>query len=178
MELRRLRLLVLSLLTANSESSEQSPVDIPAVWALPCPRSPTFLQEWWLSPASSYDKHTRPPPLHGRDTMEPTYVFVTLIPLKLGAFNTKRQLMTVELEINLAWYDTRIMFNESCASELTKPTAFNETVEGEWLPEIWTSPEQAGLCLKLWLDPATSRLSLDLPLTVRPTPFRGTPLHD
>ena len=150
MELRRLRLLVLSLLTANSESSEQSPVDIPAVRALPCPRSPTFLQEWWLSPASSYDKHTRPPPLPGGDAMEPTNVFVTLIPLKLGAFNTKRQLMTVELEINLVWADSRIMFNGSCASELTKPTAFNETVEGEWLPEIWTSPEQAGLCLERW----------------------------
>ena len=110
--------------------------------------------------------------------MEPTYVFVTLIPLKLGAFNTKRQLMTVEFEINLAWYDTRIMFNESCASELTKPTAFNETIEGEWLPEIWTSPEQAGLCLELWRSTfATSRLSLDLPLTVLPTPFRGAPLH-
>ena len=48
----------------------------------------------------------------------PTDVWVTFIPFRLGAFDTRAQLMTVDVEIDMLWVDPRLAFNGSCASEL------------------------------------------------------------
>jgi len=48
----------------------------------------------------------------------PTSVDVTLVPLKLGEFNTITQKMAVDVELIMSWFDTRTAFNASCASEL------------------------------------------------------------
>ena len=119
--------------------------------SLPCPKGPQELHALWSSP-SLYDKFTRPP--HGpRDASvkvtagysPPTSVNVTLVPLKLGEFNTITQMMTIDVEMTMSWFDSRTAFNASCASELAPPYAFGTQLQGSWMPAIFDSPHDAGL---------------------------------
>ena len=75
----------------------------------------------------------------------PTEVAVTFIPFRLGAFDTRAQLMTVDVEIDMLWVDPRIAFNGSCASELAAPIAFGNRLPGAWMPSIFEEPHAAGL---------------------------------
>jgi hypothetical protein len=74
----------------------------------------------------------------------PTDVSVTFIPFSLGAFDTRTQLMTVDVQITMIWWDPRIAFNASCASELAPPHVFGAQIPGSWMPSILDDPYAAG----------------------------------
>ena len=147
-----LRAVVAALLTSVSCSEAQDPLDTlqailsqPTFPGLPCPKGPRDLRALW-SPRV-YDKDHRPrgwreQPVGSRP---PTDVWVTFIPFRLGAFDTRAQLMTVDVEIDMLWVDPRLAFNGSCASELAAPIAFGDRLPGAWMPSIFEEPHAAGL---------------------------------
>ena len=147
-----LRAAVAALLTSVSCSEAQDRLDTlqailsqPLLPGLPCPKGPRDLRALW-SP-SVYDKDHRPrgwreQPVGSRP---PTQVAVTFIPFRLGAFDTRAQLMTVDVEIDMLWVDPRLAFNGSCASELAAPIAFGDRLPGAWMPSIFEEPHAAGL---------------------------------
>ncbi len=116
----------------------------PPTPGLPCPKGPTDLQALWST--SVYDKGNRPLGLEQPvGSWPPTDVSVTFIPFSLGAFDTRTQLMTVDVQIVMIWWDPRIAFNASCASELAPPDVFGTQIPGSWMPSIFDDPYAAGL---------------------------------
>ena len=120
-------------------------LSLPPIPGLPCPNGPRDLQALWST--SVYDKGNRPPQELGQPvgSWPPTEVSVTFIPYSLGAFNTRTQLMTVDVMIAMLWRDPRIAFNASCASELAPPHALGDQLQGSWMPSIFDDPHAAGL---------------------------------
>lgn len=116
----------------------------PPIPGLPCPKGPRDLQALWST--SVYDKGNRPQELgQPVGSWPPTDVSVTFIPFSLGAFNTQAQLMTVDVEIAMLWWDPRIAFNASCASELAPPHVLGTQLQGSWMPSIFDDPHATGL---------------------------------
>eukprot|EP00966_Prymnesium_polylepis_P184908 4285512-Prymnesium_polylepis.1 len=85
-----------------------------ALTSLPCPTGPKALRELWT--ASTYDAVVRPPPTEGDGSWPPTAVYVIPVPIKVGMFNTREQVITVELDMQVYWTDSRVAFNSSCAA--------------------------------------------------------------
>lgn len=124
----------------------------PPIQGLPCPRGPRELRELWST--SVYDKGNRPGEEgEAAGSWPPTDVGVTLVPTRLGEFNTRTQLVTVDVEMLMLWMDRRIAFNASCATELAPPHAFGTQLQGSWMPGIFEAPHETSL----WIP----RLAID-----------------
>jgi gamma-aminobutyric acid receptor subunit delta len=121
----------------------------PPIPGLSCPKGPRELQALWST--SVYDKGNRPrTPIWYAGQLPagswpPTNVAVTIIPFRLGEFNTRTQLMTIDVEMSMLWWDPRLMFNASCATELAPPHVFGTHLQGSWMPGIFDDPSAAGL---------------------------------
>jgi hypothetical protein len=65
--------------------------------------------------------------------------------MKLGEFNTRRQLMTVDIELSVLWWDSRLAYNASCATELVAPYALGSKFPGSWMPPLFEDPYISGI---------------------------------
>lgn len=146
------RAAVAALLTSVSCSEAEDPyatlrdiLSLPLFPGLPCPKGPRELHALWST--SVYDKGHRPRGWRVQPvgSEPPTDVTVTFVPFRLGAFDTRAQLMTVDVEVDMLWVDPRLAFNGSCASELAPPHVLGERLPGAWMPSIFEEPHAAGL---------------------------------
>ena len=83
----------------------------------PCPERAKDARLLW----SELDGDMRPPPYNfkagkflGSRGMHPTNVVMLPMPLRLGAFDTRKQMITVEMDTFIYWHDVRLAYNASC----------------------------------------------------------------